>query len=345
MKKKIDNYNIKIGSGLRGKLNKITDVPGVKVGHYTVSNSENNTGITIILPSDDNLYVNKTIAASHVINGYGKTMGLVQIDELGYIETPIALTNTLNIGKVHDGVVDYMIKETKKLGINITTLNPVVGECNDYYLNNIQNRCLESADVTKAIMGASKNFEEGDVGAGKGTVCCGLKGGIGSASRIIKIGRKSYTIGVLVQTNFGGSEDLIIDGNKVGGKIKESIDYFESDKGSIMIIVATDLPVNERQLKRIIKRSVVGLAKTGSYIAGASGDVVIGFTTANRIRHSGITNYRSMKIIAEKHVDKAFRAVADATEEAILNSLLAAETTIGFNDNKIYSINDVWKFD
>lgn len=196
--KRIRDYGIIIGNGKTGKLNKITDVPGVRVGHYTISNENNNTGITVILPCQDNIYKDKVVAASHVMNGYGKTQGLMQIDELGYIETPIALTNTLNVGKVHEGLVDYMINECLKSGIEVNSINPVVGECNDWLLNNIKDRVLDNNAVAEAIASATVNFDEGDVGAGKGTSCLGLKGGIGSASRLTLIDDKFYTIGVLV---------------------------------------------------------------------------------------------------------------------------------------------------
>ena len=203
--KRIRDYGIIIGEGKTGKLNKITDVKGVTVGHYTISNENNNTGLTVIMPSADNIYTNKIIAATHTINGYGKTIGLTQIEELGCIETPIFLTNTLNVGKIHDAVIEYKIEKYKKQNINITSLNPIIGECNDYPLNNIQNRILDKKAVEEAIKNAEIDFEEGDVGAGKGTSCLGLKGGIGSSSRLTLVDGKFYTIGVIVQTNFGGS--------------------------------------------------------------------------------------------------------------------------------------------
>ena len=340
--KRIRDYGIIIGNGKTGRLNKITDVPGVKVGHYTLNNEDNQTGITAILPCEDNVYISKVTASSHVINGYGKTTGLMQLEELGFIETPIILTNTLNVGKVYDGLVSYTIEECRKEEVYVTSVNPIIGECNDYPLNNIQNRPLGETEVRKAIENAKIDFEEGSVGAGRGTICCGLKGGIGSASRLTLIDGKYYTIGVLVQSNFGGVNDLIIDGAKVGETLKEKLEYIEPSKGSIMIIVATDLPVNERQLKRILKRSVVGLSKVGSSIGNGSGDVAIGFTTANRISKMNDTNFRNYKQVSEEKLDYVFKMVAEATEEAILNSLATAKTITGYKGKTRYSLTDIY---
>lgn len=340
--KRIRDYGIIIGKGKTGKLNKITDVPGVKVGHYTLENKEHNTGITVILPCEDNPFINKVMAASHVINGYGKTQGLVQVDELGCIETPIVLTNTLNIGKIHDGMVSYMIDECKKEDVEILSINPIIGEVNDFPLNNIQDRCLGENELREAIKNAKTDFEEGSVGAGKGTVCCGVKGGIGSASRLILIDGQFYTIGILVQTNYGGIDDLIINGKKVGEEIKDKVEHIDPSKGSIMIIVATDLPVTERQLRRIIKRCMVGLSRTGSTIGNGSGDVVIGFTTANRLNKLEKGYIREYKSIVEDKLDYVFKQVADATEEAILNSLAMAETTSWYKGKTRYSLKDLY---
>ena len=340
--KRIRDYGIIIGNGKTGKLNKITDVPGVRVGHYTISNENNNTGITVILPCQDNIYKDKVVAASHVMNGYGKTQGLMQIDELGYIETPIALTNTLNVGKVHEGLVDYMINECLKSGIEVNSINPVVGECNDWPLNNIKDRVLDNNAVAEAIASATVNFDEGDVGAGKGTSCLGLKGGIGSASRLTLIDDKFYTIGVLVQSNFGGAKDLIIDGKPVGDIVSSKVIDNGNGKGSIMLVLATDLPVSDRQLKRIIKRVEVGLARIGSYIDHDSGDVVIGFTTANRINKDIEGNFRSQKVVVEEKLNYVFRMVAEATEEAILNSLALSKTLVGYNGKTKFSLTDVY---
>ena len=339
--KRIRDYGIIIGDDKTGRLNKITDVSGVKVGHYTLKDENHNTGITVILPCEDNPFINKVMASSHVINGYGKTLGLVQIEELGYIETPIVLTSTLNVGKIHDAVISYMIEKCNKENENIVSINPIVGEVNDAPLNDVQDRPLGEKELKEAINNAKIDFEEGSIGGGTGTVCCGIKGGIGSSSRLTLIDGKYYTIGVLVQTNFGGVNDLIIDGEKVGQHIKDKLEKIEDNKGSIMIVVATDIPVTERQLKRIIKRTEVGLVKTGSTIGNDSGDIVIGFTTANRINKIENKHIREYQSITEDKINYIFKQVADATEEAILNSLATAKTT-NYKGKTRCSLTDVY---
>lgn len=246
----------------KGPLNKISDVKGVKVGHVTIDTDVNKTGLTVIMPTNDNIFKHKLIAASHVINGFGKTTGLVQIDELGTLESPIALTNTLNVGLVHEGLVDCMINRCKEEGIDIKSFNPVVGECNDSYLNDIHKRAIKSHHVIEAVESACADFKEGDIGCGKGTSCHQLKGGVGSSSRLIEIGESTYTLGVLVQSNHGRLEDLVIDGKRLGREILKSDTYKKLapsksedtslDKGSIMIVIATDLPLSERQLKEYV---------------------------------------------------------------------------------------------
>lgn len=339
--KRIRDYGIVIGKGKTGEHNKITDVPGVKVGHYTLKSETHNTGVTAILPINGNVFTNKVMAATHTINGFGKSMGLMMIDEMGYIETPIILTSTLNVGKAADGLISYMIKECEKDNVEALSINPVVGECNDFMLNNVQDRCISENEILSAINDAKIDFLEGSVGAGTGTVCCGVKGGIGSASRLTLIDGKYYTIGILVQSNFGGINDLIINGDKVGERLKDKLENMEPSKGSIMIIVATDLPVTERQLKRIIKRTEVGLAKTGSYIGNMSGDVVIGFSTANSLNKGEDSHFRDFKVVDEAKLDYVFRQVADATEEAILNSLaMASEAT--YKGKTYHSLTDLY---
>ena len=254
-----------------------------------MNTEENHTGVTVIVPGPDNAFANHYTAAAYVHNGFGKSAGLVQLEELGTLETPIALTNTLNVGKVWDALVDIVIEQCQSDGLEPMSINPVVGECNDCRINQIQKRAVGEKEVRQAFAAASEEFEEGDVGAGAGTICYGMKGGIGSASRVICIGEKENTIGVLVQSNFGATEDFILNGEAVGPKIlewkqeKDDMAASEEDKGSIMSILATDLPLTSSQLKRILKRTGVGIARTGGYTGHGSGEVMIGFTTANRI--------------------------------------------------------------
>lgn len=338
--KKLTDYNITIGTLPKGPLNKITDVKGIKVGHCTIDTDQHKTGVTVIMPSQKNIFENKFIAASFVLNGFGKTLGLVQIDELGTLETPIAITNTLNVGLVHDAVVDYMINTCRKENISIRSINPIVCECNDGGLNNIQERAVQKEHVYKAIENACTNFDEGDVGAGKGTVCYGLKGGIGSSSRIVELDGRKYTVGVLVQSNHGILDDLIVNHKTVGKDIRNYLDTNVVDKGSIITILATDIPLTDRQLKRIIKRTSVGLARTGSFIGHGSGEVMIGFSTANIINHSEKNEVVHMDILNENCIDKIFRAAAECEEEAVLHSLVASDTVTGFDKTTKHSINE-----
>lgn len=333
--------DLKIGRMERGPLNAITDVPGVRVGHCTVDNDRHKTGVTVILPCGDNIFREKMVAACHVLNGFGKTAGLMQIQELGTLETPIALTNTLNVGLVHDAMVEYMCRQAEKCGYAIRSVNPVVCECNDASLNDIRHRAVGEKEVFAAIANASETFAQGDVGAGKGMTCHDLKGGIGSSSRIVTIGDERFTIGVLVLTNHGSLRDLTIGGENVGVDIERRIHEDTPDEGSCIMIVATDLPVTSRQLGRIIRRCSVGLARLGSYIGHGSGEVMVGFSTANRIPARG--GCMNLRCIHESNMDEAFRAVAEATEEAVLRSMLHAKTVTGYSGKVRRSLSEFWQ--
>ncbi len=337
--KRIEDYGIRIGEMPRGPLNKITDVPGVRVGHSTVRDDTHNTGITVILPTEKNICVHKLIAASHVHNGYGKTVGTIQIDELGTLETPIALTNTLNVGLVADALLGCMIERCKQENIRVFSLNPVVGECNDSMLNTITDRAVTAKHVKEAIETAETDFPEGDIGAGTGTQCYGMKGGIGSASRTVELDGKTYTLGVLVQSNYGSTADLRINGRAVGQEILDRISGEECDKGSIMVILACDIPLTSRQLKRVIRRCSVGIARLGSYIGHGSGEIFIGFSTANEITASG-SDIMQISCIRENKTDLLFRAAGEATEEAILNSMVCSDEVHAFNGKVLKSLKE-----
>lgn len=379
MNKRICEYGISIGEHRKGIRNKITDVPGVKVGHRTLNGEGIHTGVTVILPVSDNIFQNKCTAAAYVHNGFGKTCGLLQVEELGTLETPIALTNTLNVGLVADALVEYTLNRCKADGEEASSVNPVVGECNDSRINRISERAVKKEDVFAAIREAGEEFEEGCVGAGAGTVCYGFKGGIGSASRVVTIDDHEYTIGVLVQSNFGATRFLTIDGAPVGREILKSEEIreykkgkdadrketsaqgsasfrpqpskeareavrnslfreTEEDRGSIMMICATDLPVSDRQLRRLIRRMGNGLARTGSYTGHGSGEVMIGFTTANRVPDKKEPPILQREILNEAFLDIPFQAVAEATEEAVLNSMAMATTTEGLDGTVYYSL-------
>ena len=342
MNKKIRDYNIEIGNLPTGQRNSITDVQGVKVGHVSLNEGSMKTGVTAIIPHGGNIFKEKVMAATHVINGFGKTIGTVQIDELGTLETPIILTNTLSVGVCAQALVDYMLKDNPEIGRTTGTINPVVGECNDMYLNDIRAQFVKPEHVYEALEAAGIKFEQGAVGAGTGMTCFGLKGGIGSSSRIIEYQHGTYTLGVLVLSNFGKSEDFILNGVRKGSEISQYVKDNTEDKGSIIFIVATDLPVSERQLKRIIKRTSVGLARTGSYYGNGSGDLVIGFTTAHKIPHDK-EGLIQLTTIHDEDINLAFQAVSEATEEAILNSMIAAEDSVGRDGNTRLSLHGLLK--
>lgn len=342
MKRRIRDYGIIIGKGRTGPLNKITDVKGVTVGHTTIDTPEHKTGVTVILPCEDNPFTNKLTAAAYIHNGFGKSQGLLQIEELGTLETPIALTNTLNVGKVHDALVDYMVELCRKECVTVHSINPVVGECNDSGLNKITERAVGTDEVKAAIAQAKADFSEGDVGAGKGTVCFGLKGGIGSSSRVLTVDGTDYTVGVLVQSNFGKTASFVLNHNPIGEMLEQKIEAASLDQGSIMMIIATDLPVSDRQLKRVIKRAGVGLSRCGSYMGHGSGDIMIGFTTANRVPANPDQEILNQQILKEARLEQVFSLVADATEEAVLNSMAMADTVTGFQGVTRYSLREMY---
>ena len=320
---------IKIGVLPTGSLNAITDVKGVSVGHHTlISGDHIRTGVTAILPHSENIFQQKVPAAIYLGNGFGKLAGYSQVEELGNLETPIILTNTLNVPAAAEALIDYtLIQEGNE---NVRSVNAVVGETNDGYLNDIRGRHITRTHVLSAINDASTGIvAEGNVGAGTGTRCFGYKGGIGTASRKVPKISGGYTVGVLVQSNFGGV--LQINGVPIGKELGRFYlkDQIEADAdGSCMIIVATDAPLDSRNLKRLAKRAMLGLAKTGGIASNGSGDYVIAFSTAKNLRIS----YQSKELLQDQKVLKndamspLFLACIEATEEAIINSLFAAKT-------------------
>lgn len=333
---------IKIGDFVSGKNNNICDVAGVLVGHNTVDDKFIHTGITVIRPHDGNLFLNKVVAGCFAYNGFGKSVGLVQVEELGTIETPIVLTNTLSVGKVTDALVSYMIEENKDIGKTTSTVNSLVLECNDGSINDIQQRVLGYDNLLDAINNAKIDFEEGNIGAGRGMKCHGFAGGIGSSSRIVEIGSNKYTIGVLVNSNFGSSNgsDLIINGRHMGELIKDYDLEPTEDKGSIIVIVATDLPLDSRQLKRLCKRCELGIARTGSYAGNGSGDIMVAFTTKNQVLHNTIVPVDNIERFSDNYINKIFKATVDATEEAVINSMLSSNEILSYNGIKYKSLNE-----
>lgn len=340
----IRDYGVIPGTMPAGPRNSITDVSGVTVGHHTIHQGTLHTGVTVVLPAQDNVFAGKLTAACYVHNGFGKTCGLMQLQELGTLETPIALTNTLNVGLAADALVSYTLERCRRDGISLRSVNPVVGECNDGRLSEIALRPIGKDQVYAAIAAASQDAAQGAVGAGAGIICFGLKGGIGTASRTFTLDGRAYTLGVLVQSNYGSTEDLTVCGRPIGRELLPLLERKKAqrtavDAGSIMTILATDLPVSSRQLWRIIRRCGVGLARTGSYLGHGSGEVMLGFTTANRIPMEG-SALSQVSIVREDLLDIPFRAAAEATEEAVLNSLAAAHTVTGYQDLTVYALEE-----
>lgn len=334
--------NMTVGFGKKGKNNLITDVKGVSVGHATVKGENVNTGVTAIRPHGGNLFEEKVLGAVCVINGYGKSIGLMQVEELGTIETPIILTNTLSVGTAATALIRYMMKDNPEIGGKDGTVNPLVFECNDGGLSDIRGLHVKEAHVVEALENTAEGFEEGAVGAGTGMSCFGLKGGIGSASRTLRLDGEEYTVGVLTLTNFGSTEYLCINGDAVGVEIKKALNAkSEADKGSVIVVLATDAPVNERQLKRLCRRCGAGLARVGSYFGNGSGDVVVGFTTAERLPHRSKKQVFESKRLFENAMEKLFPLAAEATEEAVISSMLHAETTTGKGKTR-YSLKELW---
>lgn len=327
----------RVGIFSPGKWNAITDVEGVLVGHKTLIIGDSiRTGVTVILPHGGNLFREKVPAAVYVGNGFGKLVGKIQIEELGEIETPIALTGTLNVFRVADALIDYMLSlpENKE----VRSINPVVGETNDGWLNDIQERAVDREAVFEAIHSAKSGpVEEGNVGAGTGTICFGFKGGIGTASRKLPETLGSYTVGVLVQTNYGGV--LHIAGVPVGQKLGHYAYRREVEgNGSCAIVVATDAPLSPRNLKRLAKRALLGLARTGSFMSNGSGDYVIAFSTYPGNRITTGRSPRKLDDLPNDKMSPLFLAVVEATEEAVYNSLFRAETMTGYRGRTVRAL-------
>jgi len=341
-----------VGELPTGPQNAITDVAGVRVGHTTLIAGDGplrpgqgpvRTGVTVILPHGDNLFRQKVPGAVHTINGFGKACGFEEVRELGVIEAPIALTNTLNIGLVADALVQYAIRQSPEIGVHTSSVNVVVGECNDGYLNDMQGRHVRAEHVWAAIdAAASGPVTEGAVGAGTGTSCFGWKGGIGTASRVVPAEAGGFTVGALVQSNFGRPRDLTVLGVPVGRHLQPpgGAQRPIQEKGSIMIVLATDAPLSDRQLRWLCVRAAVGLARTGSHHMHGSGDFVIAFSTPHRIEHAPASLTTTRTILADERRAMAwlFPAVAECVEEAILNSLCRAETVVGRDGNTRYAL-------
>ena len=330
-----------------GALNAITDVPGVKVGHVTriVGNGKLQegvgpirTGVTAILPHGGSLFRDKVNAGVRSINGFGKAAGFEQIRERGTIETPILLTNTLNVGRVADAVVGYMLRENADIALTTGTVNPVVGECNDGFLNDIRGRHIHQEHVWQAIDSAAGGaVAEGNVGAGTGTACFQFKGGIGTASRQVLDGR--FTVGALTQTNYGERAEMTMYGVPLGQHLLE--DFLpQPGPGSIMMVIATDVPLDSRQLSRLAMRAAFALGRTGTVSSDGSGDFAIAFSTTSRWQHypEDVIETAARFNENDRAINELFLAVVESVEEAIWNAVVAAETMTGRDGNTLFAL-------
>ena len=337
-----------------GPLNGLTDVAGVRVGHRTIVRGDSvRTGVTAILPHGGNLFQEKVPAGMYAANAFGKAAGLLQIEELGLIESPIILTNTLAVGTAVEGAVSWILDQPGNG--TVQSVNAVVGETNDGVLNDIRGRHVSETDVRAAIESATADpVAEGNVGAGTGTVCFGWKGGIGTSSRVLPQSLGAYTVGALVQSNFGGV--LAVDGVRVGehfGQYSFLEDVAQSqvrreissarmgapEEGSVIIVIATDAPVDARTLERMARRAPLGLARTGSFMSNGSGDFVIAFSTQNRVAYSPSSPTQPVEVLQNDAVSPLFLAVVEAVEEAIYNSLTKAESMTGYNGHRVEAID------
>lgn len=361
------DLGIAIGRYQPGPLNAITDVAGVTVGQVTLMKGQGTlkpgegpvrTGVTVVIPRDD-VWHKKAPAASFVLNGTGEMTGLAWVAESGFLEYPIALTNTLNVPRVANGVMSWMIKRYPDIGISDDTLTPVVAECDDSRLNDSQGRHVSETDVIAALDGARGGpVAEGAVGAGTGMVSYGFKGGIGTSSRRLPEEEGSYTVGVLVNANHGRRDELVVAGVPVGklyetgsktqqsrlqqegaAKLAAQEPWLSAQEGSIIILIATDAPLDARQLGRLAKRAALGLARTGSTARHGSGDFILAFSTGNTIAHYPKDQTFAMTHLADTHLNPLFTATVEATEEAILNALTMAVTVEGRDGRRVEAIS------
>ena len=336
---RLRDHGVEIGVLKSGALNAITDVPGVQVGHTTrIEGNDIRTGVTAILPHSGNIFQEKVPAAIYVGNGFGKLAGYTQVKELGNLETPIILTNTLSVPTAMNAVIGYTLNQPENE--DVRSVNAVVGETNDGYLNDIRGRHLTEADVLQAIKNAKSGpVTEGNVGAGTGTICFGFKGGIGTSSRVLPKKLGGYTVGVLVQTNFGGVLQIAgVEVDKQLDRYSDALKY--AADGSCMMVVLTDAPLDSRNLERLAKRAMLGLSRTGGIASNGSGDYVIAVSTAEacRIPYQSENPTQTITTLRNDAMTPLFLATIEATEEAILNSLFAGETMTGRDGHKIEAL-------
>ena len=327
-------------AGARGT---IADVAGVSVGHCTLDAGDVQTGVTVVRPHDGDVYRCKVPAAACVINGFGKSIGLVQIGELGVLETPIALTNTFSVSTIAQAQIRSACEANGKIGRDWPSVNPLVLECNDGYLNDMQTFAVEEAHYRDALAACSKDFARGAVGAGRGMSCFELKGGIGTASRIAHIEGRAYTTGALVLANCGRLPQLTIAGDATGRRLHAAMQSNAGpEQGSIIMLVATDAPLDSRQLRRLAMRAAAGLARTGSVYGHGSGDIALAFSTAYAVPHDAAF-IAIPPLVSDAFIDPLFQATADSIEQAVLDALFSAQSVTGRDGHRRTSLTDALK--
>lgn len=339
----------RIGVLAAGARDAITDVAGVTVGHHTVAQGAVQTGVTVVRPHGGDPYHDKVPAAATVLNGFGKSMGLVQVEELGLLETPIALTNTFGVGTVANAQIRRALRDNPEIGRAWPTVNPLVFECNDGYLNDIQALAIDEAHYGLALDSAASAFDQGSVGAGRGMSCFSFKGGIGSASRLADMSLPSpYTVGALVLANFGRLPNLTVAGRPFGRRLAQPVQSAFAaenaaatpEKGSIILVIATDAPLDARQLRRLSLRAAAGLARTGSVFGHGSGDIALAFSSAYTVPHTAQRPMPAVAMLHETLIDPLFEAAAEAVEQAIVAALWHAQSVSGRDGHSRQAIRD-----
>lgn len=320
-----------------GPLNAITDVHGVTVGNRTLSGRGLATGVTAILPHQGDPFRRKVRAGIEVINGFGKSVGLMQVAELGTVETPILLTNTFSVAACAETLIRRAVTANPQIGRMTSTVNPLVFECNDGAINDIQAMAVTGADAEAALGDARGGpVAQGAVGAGTGMTAFGFKAGIGTASRLMRIDEHDYVLGALVLANFGRAGDLMLP----DGRRPDPRQQAEAEKGSVIVVLATDLPLGDRQLRRVARRAGAGLARLGAVWGNGSGDIALCFTTADQVEHEAREAFQPVRQLAEDRIDMPFRAAAEATQEAVVNALCAAPAALGRSGRRYPSLAD-----
>lgn len=336
-----------VGSLPTGPRDAISDVAGVSVGHHTLADGATQTGVTVVRPHQGNLFLDRVPAAAVVLNGFGKSVGLVQIEELGVLETPIAMTNTFSVAAVASAQIRQCIAVNPQTGRHLPTVNPLVFECNDGYLNDIQKMVVSEQHYLRAFDEADADFEQGSVGAGRGMSSFGLKGGIGSASRLVRLDSGAgYTVGALVLSNFGRRAQLTLGGQALGQQLAPLASRPESpadqaEKGSIILLIATDAPLDARQLRRLALRAGVGLARTGSIFGHGSGDIALAFTTAYTVPQQSNRPMPSLAMLHDNLIDPLFQAAADGIEQSIVHALWRSRSVIGRDGHQRQGLSEL----